>query len=129
VGRLGRLNSNWLAAAGVLLFGIAGGVWTAFNAGGAPARVAAFCLVGFVFSALLGVFVVVVFVLLLGALRELWLRAHFARARRRGDLDAIEVARTGHGADGRDSDALGRFINAHLDSETGAARNRNGPTR
>ena len=67
-----------------------------------------------------GVFVIVILVLLLGAFRELFLRAHFARAGRRGDSDVIEAARTGLGDGELASDAWGRSIKAHLESETSA---------
>lgn len=122
------MDSNWLAGAAVLIFGIVGGVWAAFNAGGAPSHIFIFCVVGFVFSALLGVFVIVILVLLLGAVRQLFRRAYFARARRHGDSDAIETLRTDHG-DGEGAwDPLGRSINARLESETSATRERRGPT-
>jgi len=109
-----RLNTNWLAAAGVLLFGIVGGVWAAYNTDGATGRIVLFSLVGFVFSALLGVFVVEILFLLVLAVRALLLHARFARAkRRRGDSDVIEAIRTGRG----DDDSWGRFIRGRLGSE------------
>ena len=74
-----RLDTNWLAAAGVLLFGIVGGIWAAYNTDGATSRIVLFSLVGFVFSALLGVFVVEILFLLVVAVRALLLRARFAR--------------------------------------------------
>jgi uncharacterized membrane protein len=125
------VDSNWLAGAAVLIFGIVGGVWAAFHAGGAPSHIRhifIFCVVGFVFSALLGVFVIVILVLLLGAVRQLFRRAYFARARRHGDSDAIETLRTDHGDGEGASDPLGRSINARLESETSATRERRGPT-
>jgi hypothetical protein len=73
-----RVDTNWLAAAGVLLFCIVGGVWAAYDTDGATSRIVSFSLVGFVFSALLGVFVVVILFLLVGAVRALLVRARFA---------------------------------------------------
>jgi hypothetical protein len=106
-----RLDTNWLGAAGVLLFAIIGAVWAAYNTDGATSRIVAFALVGFVFSALLGVFVVVVLFLLVGGIRSLPVHARFARARRRGDSNVIEASTR------RGDDSWERFIKKRLYGE------------
>lgn len=127
MGRFGKvLHSDWRLFAGVLVFGIAGGVSVGLDAGGTTSHAVTFGVVGFVLAALLGIFPIGILVLLIGAFRNLFMRVHFARARRRGD---VEQLRSGLRGEQWDSDAWRLFLKARTEGETRPTREPGGPTR